>query len=229
MSYLELAKASLEALRNHPEQAGSLEEKLEAASSTSEVDRVAAMKLNDFARAGLIVQVRSEVLDALTCAVCLRQRPGVEARRPSRGRLQSSRAEEARPDAARSLRTCATFIWSKRSSAARSKTSRIGRKRITRKRSVMPPKAKEEKLELRYVPLNKAARWDDNPKKPRYRRPDPIYRDCMALAIHRSTTPNSKALSTATAGPKRLSECSRTVRSHREASPSSKMTIGPFR
>ena len=29
----------------------------------------------------------------------------------------------------------------------------------------MPQKAKEEKLELRYVPLDQAALWDDNPKR----------------------------------------------------------------
>jgi hypothetical protein len=62
MRYLQTAKKSLEALRNNPARL-SAAAKPEAATLSG--DRpVAAMTLNDFASAGLIVRVRSEILDA---------------------------------------------------------------------------------------------------------------------------------------------------------------------
>ena len=55
MSYLDIAKESLNQLRA---------EEPDVRGGAPEAGRVAGMKLDDFARAGLIVQVRSEVLDA---------------------------------------------------------------------------------------------------------------------------------------------------------------------
>lgn len=60
MSYLETARASLEALRCRPERSTSPVTSASAMASTAE--QVSVMRLDEFARAGLVLLVYSEVL-----------------------------------------------------------------------------------------------------------------------------------------------------------------------